>query len=277
LLLGVAPDEEYTDLPALQEIGTNRSVDEDTDERWRRAGVHVYTMRNESHWSASLAEFAIGMTIASLRRIPHLHHAVHHSPSCWDYSPRRDQSGAYIRATQFGDAVKFVGGTIAGKRVRVGGLGNIGARYAAACRFLGADVAAWDPMAADSVFLSHGIRRVHHQAELFADADIAAPMMPERPQTKGLFDAASIDSIPRGALLLLVTRAGICDMDRVRHRVISGELALAADVFDVEPIPLDDPLLSLDHVVVTPHVAGRTRHANEQYAEQLLDQFRRTP
>ncbi|MEX1018789.1 MAG: hypothetical protein WDZ49_03980 [Litorilinea sp.] len=52
-----------------------------------------------------------------------------------------------------------------------------------------------------------------------------------------------------------------------------GELALEADVFDVEPLPADDPLLGRHNVVRMPHLAGRTRDANRQWAMDLVRQF----
>jgi len=72
---------------------------------------------------------------------------------------------------------------------------------------------------------------------------------------------------------VLVTRAGICDVPALRVRVLADELSLAADVFDVEPLPLHDPLLGRHNVVHTPHNAGRTIDANKQYAEKLAVQF----
>jgi D-3-phosphoglycerate dehydrogenase / 2-oxoglutarate reductase len=63
-------------------------------------------------------------------------------------------------------------------------------------------------------------------------------------------------------------------MAALRARVLADELALAADVFDVEPLPLDDPLLGRENVVHTPHNAGRTIQANQRWAEKLLEQFR---
>lgn len=95
-------------------------------------------------------------------------------------------------------------------------------------------------------------------------------MVPLTDKTADLVTAAHIGALPRGTL---VTRAGICDMTAVRRRVLAGELSLAADVFDVEPLPLDDPLLGHPNVVHTPHNAGRTKQAGERWAEMLLEQF----
>ena len=62
-------------------------------------------------------------------------------------------------------------------------------------------------------------------------------------------------------------------MPTLRERVLADELALAADVWDVEPLPLDDPLLGRHNVVHTPHNAGRTREANLAWTENLAIQF----
>ncbi len=164
-------------------------------------------------------------------------------------------------------------GTLQGKRVRVVGMGNIGARYASWCGAIGADVAAWDPLASDAVFAASGARRVHRLEQLVSDAEVFAPMLSLVPQTQGMITRAHIDALPKGCVVILVTRAMICDMDAIRRRVMADELALGADVFDVEPLPLDDPLLGWHNVVHTPHNAGRTITSNLEYADMLADAF----
>ncbi len=72
---------------------------------------------------------------------------------------------------------------------------------------------------------------------------------------------------------MLVTRAGICDTVELRRRVVAGELSLAADVHDLEPLPADDPLLGLDHVVLSPHLAGRTLDSGYRWSEALAEQL----
>ena len=58
------------------------------------------------------------------------------------------------------------------------------------------------------------------------------------------------------------------------RRVLNDELALAADVWDAEPVPLDSPLLGRHNVVHTPHNAGRTIDANRARADDAIARFR---
>ena len=173
----------------------------------------------------------------------------------------------------YGDDPRFTNGTVAGKRVRIVGAGNIASRYASFTHMLGADVAAWDPFASEPSFHRAGARKEWHLDRLVRDAEIFAPMLPLTDATRGIVTAAHIRALPSGCLVVLATRALICDMPALRARVLADELALAADVFDIEPLPPDDPLLGRHNVVHTPHNAGRTRHANTQWARALFEQF----
>jgi lactate dehydrogenase-like 2-hydroxyacid dehydrogenase len=118
-----------------------------------------------------------------------------------------------------------------------------------------------------------GARRELRLDSLFHDADIFAPMVPLTDETRGLVKREHLLALPRGCLIVLVTRAAVGDMPTLRERVLADQLALAADVWDVEPLPLDDPLLGSHNVVHTPHNAGRTRDAKLTWAENLAVQF----
>lgn len=240
----------------------------------RERGVDVYRHESEGFWGQSVAEFGLALTLAGLRRIPQSHHEILTSLAPWDYDPPDGVPTTGGRGHQFGDDVRFSHGTVADKRIRIVGAGNIGSRYASFVAALGADVAVWDPYAAEPAFHRARARREHHLDRLVEDAEVFAPMLPLTPSTEGIVTADHIDALPTGCLVVLVTRAGICDMSAVRRRVLSDEVALAADVFDVEPLPLDDPLLGRHNVVHTPHNAGRTRDANQAFAAAVLDQFR---
>jgi phosphoglycerate dehydrogenase-like enzyme len=261
-------------LPALREAVIAPDPPEATAAALAAAGVEIYRHPAEGFWGQSVAEYALALTLCGLRRIPQLHRAMLTDLAPWDYAPPggRGQPGA--RGQQFGDDVRFASGTVAGKRVRIVGAGNIGSRYASFTAMLGADVAVWDPYASEPSFHRAGARREWHLEHLVRDADIFAPLVPLTEGTRGLVTAEHIAALPRGCLVVLATRAHVCDMAALRARVLADEVSLAADVFDVEPLPLDDPLLGRSNVVHTPHNAGRTIHANQQWAAQLAARFR---
>lgn len=260
---------------ALREAAIQGAYGNSTDhgEVLSARGVQLYTQPNEGFWGQSVAEFGLALTLCGLRRIPQLHHHMLTSQVPWDYSPPKQGGQPGARGAQYGDDPHFVNGTIAGKRVRIVGAGNIASRYASFVHMLGADVAMWDPYASEPCFHRAGGRKEWRLDRLVRDAEIFAPMLPLTDATRGIITAEHIHALPHGCLIVLVTRAAICDMTAVRTRVLADELALAADVFDVEPLPLDDPLLGRPNVVHTPHNAGRTRHANEQWAVALAQQF----
>lgn len=266
------------ELPALREAAIltaygTAQIENDLSERLRSQGVTLHAQHSEGFWGESVAEFALALTICGLRRIPQSYHAMLTGHEVWErYRADRNRGPGQVGA-QFSDDVRFTNGTICGKRVRIVGAGNIGSRYAHYTHTLGAEVAAWDPYAADPAFHRSGARRIWRLEELMEDAEIFAPMVPLTSQTRGLVTAEHIRALPAGCLIVLATRAMICDMEALRARVVADEVALAADVFDVEPLPLDDPLLGRHNVVHTPHLAGRTRDANFEWAEELAAKF----
>jgi len=268
-------------LPALEEAtfqgAYQGTLSDDAAERLKARGVEIYDQLSEGFWGQSVAEYGLALTLCGLRRIPQLHRRIVDSQAPWNYDPPDGQGRASARGHQFGDDSHFTHGTLAGKRVRVVGAGNIGSRYAGFARALGAEVAAWDPYAPEPAFHRAGSRREHHLQRLVSDAEIFAPMLPLTDSTRNLVAASYMEALPTGCLVVLVTRAHICDVETLRRRVLADELSLAADVWDVEPLPLSDPLLGRHNVVHTPHNAGRTADANRAWAQSLAAQFRPWP
>ena len=249
------------------------NIDSEFDSALVKRGIKVYNHPSEGFWGASVSEFGLALTLCGLRRIPQLHHEILTGLKPWDYDPPEGKGKPGVRGHQFGDDSTFTSGTLEGKRVRIVGAGNIASRYASFATALGADVAAWDPFASEPCFHRSGTRRLFHLEELIHDAEIFAPMVPLNETTREIVNSSHINALPKGCLVVLVTRANICDMQAIRHRVLSDELSLAADVWDVEPLPLSDPLLGRHNVVHTPHNAGRTIDANKFWSEKLVMQF----
>ena len=137
-------DSDLQALPSLREaFVAARGIhsDEEIAALLEARGIRQLQHPSEGYWGQSVAEFALGLTIDGLRRIPQAHHKVITRAGAWTWPFQ-----------QFCDDPNFVNGTIAGKRVRIVGAGNIASRYASFVRMLGANVAAWDRYSPEPVF-----------------------------------------------------------------------------------------------------------------------------
>jgi (S)-sulfolactate dehydrogenase len=112
--------------------------------------------------------------------------------------------------------------------------------------------------------------------ELTRAADVVSLHVPLVDSTRGLFGAARIASMKKGAVLVNTARGGIVDELALAAALRSGALGGAAlDVFDDEPLPAAPHFADCPNLILTPHVAGVTAEANERVsfliADKLLD------
>jgi D-3-phosphoglycerate dehydrogenase len=175
---------------------------------------------------------------------------------------------------QFCDDPAFVNGDLGTKRVGVLGLGQIGRRVAQWALALGADVAGYDPFLPRPLVEGWGVRPVDIDG-LVDHAEVLIVAVPPTPTARGLLNRERIGRLRRGSLVVAITRAAALDMAALRERIETDELMGAFDVYDVEPLPIDDPLRGRPNVVHTPHIAGRTRDANLRVADLIAGDFAR--
>jgi phosphoglycerate dehydrogenase-like enzyme len=212
----------------------------------------------------SVAEIALALMLCALRRIPMWHNSLAgQSPMRVDLLP-----------SQFRDDPRFVNGTVATKRVGIVGLGQIGRRVAKYCRVLGASVVGYDPFLAAASAAELGVELVGID-DLVDRSEIVVVCVPPTPSARHLLDRARIGRLAGGSLVVVVTRAHAVDMDALRERIVADELLGAFDVYDVEPLPIDDPLRGRPNVVHLPHIAGRTVDHNTRGADLIADDFER--
>ncbi len=97
------------------------------------------------------------------------------------------------------------------------------------------------------------------------ECDFVVVTVPLTPQTRGLIDATVFAAMKPGAYLVDVSRGGVVDHEALLDALQSGHLAGAAlDVFPLEPLPPESPLWEMPNVILTPHIAGATRHYDER-------------
>jgi phosphoglycerate dehydrogenase-like enzyme len=150
--------------------------------------------------------------------------------------------------------------TINGKTVGLVGLGNIGRKVARLLRAFGAKVLYTDAMPVPAeVEEELGVTRVGMD-ELLFQSDVVSLHTPLNNQTRGLMGAAQFAMMKPTALLVNTCRGPVVDEAALIQALQSKQIAGAAlDVLAQEPPAPDNPLLTMENVLLTPHIAGVTR------------------
>jgi phosphoglycerate dehydrogenase-like enzyme len=105
-------------------------------------------------------------------------------------------------------------------------------------------------------------------AELLADSDFVSLHVALTPETRGLIGGLELSRMKRDAVLVNTSRGGVVDQAALVRALHEGRIGGAAlDVFEVEPLPPDDPLLALANVLVAPHVGSATIETRTKMAD----------
>ncbi|HCD56712.1 MAG TPA: D-glycerate dehydrogenase, partial [Halieaceae bacterium] len=157
----------------------------------------------------------------------------------------------------------FTGKDVAGATLGLIGLGAIAQAVARRAQAFGMRVVAWNRTARDVP----GVSNLPLEAVL-AESDFLSVHLALTAETRGLLSAARIGSMKPGAVLVNTSRGGIVDEGALAVALSSGRLyAAGIDVFAEEPVPVDNPLLSLPNVVLTPHIGSATAHTRARMAD----------
>lgn len=171
----------------------------------------------------------------------------------------------------------FPGTELRGKTLGIVALGRIGSRVATLCQAFGMDVIAYDPYVSPSQAKISGVEMVD-LACLLRRSDIISVHSPLTDSTYHLISTDEFKLMKEGTLLLNLGRGGIIDEDAAFDALVSGKLrGLGLDVVEVEP-PTGNKLLTLDNVVMTPHIGAGTAEAQEYIsmtvARKMLEYLR---
>ncbi len=148
---------------------------------------------------------------------------------------------------------------LSGKTVLIIGFGRIGTRSARRCIGFDMNVLIYDPYVDQATITAAGCEAVSDLDAALPRADFVSIHCPKSPATIGLINAARLALMKKGAFLVNTARGGIIDEPALYDALKSGHIGGAGlDVYDVEPAPTDHPLLTLDNVISSPHMAGVT-------------------
>jgi D-3-phosphoglycerate dehydrogenase len=198
----------------------------------------------------SAAEQTVGLLVALARNIPQAHAAL--------------KQGRWERS-------RWSGVELDGKTLGVLGFGRIGQQVARRAIGLGMHVVAYDPFVGADRFRELGVDQVDSVEDVLAAADFLTLHSPLTDDTRGLINRDSIALMRDGARIVNAARGALVDEEALADAIRSGKLAGAAlDVFSSEPY--SGPLLDLDNVVVTPHLAASTDEAQDRAGVIIAEQ-----
>ncbi len=190
----------------------------------------------------SVAEYTIGLIITVLRGIGYGHHHL--------------KDGDWRGITKLPTSTYLLNG----KTVGIIGFGAIGQNVARLLRSFNAKVLYAKRSALPSQSEFHDFAKRASIGEIIESADIICLHCPLTEQTKNLIGRKELETMKPTASLINVARGGVVDegalFDALQSKQIHGA---AMDVFMAEPLPSDSPLLTLDNIVVTPHLGAVTK------------------
>jgi len=212
-------------------------------------------------WIREVANHALALLLAWNRKIVTLDRQVH--------------------AGQWGAGVPGAfTGALHGETVGIVGLGNIGSAFARRVAALETTVIACDPYVDDTKFTALGVERVTLEA-LAERADYVSVHTLLNAETRHLIGEAFFRRMKPTAILINTSRGPVVDEAALARALSEKRLAGAAlDVWEREPVAADNPLLTLDNVLATPHaayfssaaVAQVPRRCGEEVARALTGQ-----
>ena len=183
------------------------------------------------------------------------------------------KSGEYSKSGMFTNLDKPFN-DIEGKKWGIVGLGNIGKKVAKIAEAFGAEVVYYSTSGKNN---NSDYKRVELD-ELLSESDIISIHSPLNTNTQGLFNYDNLKKMKKSAVLINMGRGPIVvekDLAKaIDENIIAG---VALDVFSVEPMPEDRPLLKIknkEKIVMTPHIAWASVEARERLFNDLIENIK---
>jgi len=167
---------------------------------------------------------------------------------------------------------RFMGVELFNKTLGIIGIGNIGSQVARRAQAFAMNVIAYDPFLSEEKAKDMGVEKVDLE-ELYRRSDFITIHTPITAETRNMINKDTIKIMKNGVRIINCARGGIVNEKDLYDALVEGKVAGAAlDVFEKEP-PENNPLLTLDNVISTPHLGAATKEAQENVAIAIAEQI----
>lgn len=205
-----------------------------------RHGVHVLNIGPV--FATSVAETALGMALDLCRQITTTHERFRSGSEAWGLE---SNAGSFL---------------LSGATVGIVGLGDLGSALRRMLAPFHCEILVSDPWQSE--------RRIREQGcvpcgldDLLRRSRVVFLFASSTSENQGFIGRRELQLMPRGSVLLVMSRAGIVDFDALEEAVASGHVRAGIDVFPVEPLPAESALRTVDGVILSSHRSGGTREA----------------
>jgi D-3-phosphoglycerate dehydrogenase / 2-oxoglutarate reductase len=165
---------------------------------------------------------------------------------------------------------------LGGKTLGIVGVGNVGRRVAKFAGALGMRVLGYDKYVPDDELRRRGAEPVKSLEDLLPQVDVLTTHTPLTPETRHMINEKTLALLKPSAIYVNTSRGPVQDERALFEALTRGKLAAAGlDVWEDEPTSADNPILNLENVVCSAHMAGVTREATRQAAMQVSGEMLR--
>ncbi len=211
----------------------------------------VIVMNTPGGNTIAVAEHTLGLLLALARNLPQAHGAL--KAGRWEKS-------------------RYAGVELYNKVLGIVGLGRIGGEVARRALGLSMKVIAYDPYLTRDAALRLGVESVELD-DLFQRSDFVSIHTPLTKDTRNFIDEREFACMKPGVRIINCARGGVVNELALAAAIRAGRVGGAAlDVFETEPLPPGHPLLGLEQVIVTPHLAASTEEAQSTVALAIAEQ-----
>ncbi|MFZ5673908.1 MAG: 2-hydroxyacid dehydrogenase [Pseudomonadota bacterium] len=244
--------------PTLKFVVVSRGGPVNIDMKAARArGITVVNTPGRN--ASAVAEFTIGAILAETRLITRGHDALR----------RGEWRGDLYRADRTGEELSEM-------TVGVVGYGEIGMRVVRLLKVFGCRILVADPyVQLTAGDLADGVEQVSLD-QLLAQSDVVTLHPRVTKETEKLINAETLAQMKPTAILINTARGPLVDYDALYQAMAGGHLRGAMlETFAIEPVPADWPLLKLENVTLTPHIAGASVRTVTYAAGLAAEEVRR--